>query len=86
MVQIVFINNLNLGIMKKVFMSLAIVAAMFAAASCACCGNKCAEEASPCENTCCETKACCDTCTAVCDSAACAACDSTAADCAAKAE
>ena len=73
--------------MKKVFMSLAIVAAMFAAASCACCGNKCAEEAAPCENkTCCETKACCDTCAAVCDSTKCAACDSTAADCCKKAK
>ncbi len=73
--------------MKKVFMSLAIVAAMFAAASCACCGNKAAEETAPCETeTCCEDKACCDTCTATCDSTKCAACDSTAADCAAKAE
>ena len=74
--------------MKKVFMSLAIVAAMFAAASCACCGNKCAEEAAPCckTETCCETKACCDTCAAKCDSTKCAACDSTAADCCKKAE
>ena len=68
--------------MKKVFMSLAIVAAMFAAASCAYCNNKPAEEPACCES--CE-KACCDSC-ATCDSAACAACDSTAADCAAKAE
>ena len=57
------------------------------AASCACCGNKAAEETAPCETeTCCEDKACCDTCTATCDSTKCAACDSTAADCAAKAE
>ena len=39
--------------MKKVFISLAIVAVMFAVASCACCGNKAAEAQ-------CDKASCCD--------------------------
>ena len=56
--------------MKKVFMSLAIVAAMFAAASCAC-NNTPADETAV--ETAADTTVCCDSC---------AACDSVAADCA----
>lgn len=71
--------------MKKVFMSMAVVAAMFAAASCACNNNteKAAEcaatectECEGCEKEC--EKACEKEC---CDSAKCAQCDSTCVDC-----
>lgn len=80
--------------MKRVIMSFAIVAAMFAAASCAC-NNNSNEAADPCadcdqKTECCEQKE-------VCDSAKCAdcdkaaecdkpCCDSTATDCCKKAE
>ena len=58
--------------MKKMLMSMAVVAAMFAVASCACCNNsENAAEVAECCEACDSTKACCD-------SAACAACDSTA--------
>ena len=60
--------------MKKVFMSLAIVADMFAAASCACCNNNAPAE-EPAAQV--DSTACCDSC---------ASCDSAAADCAQKAE
>lgn len=56
--------------MKKVFMAMAIVAAMLAAASCACCNNSG-------ENAECATE-CVEETKAPCDSAKCAACDSTA--------
>ena len=65
--------------MKKVFMSFAVVAAMFAVASCACCNNS--EKASEAPAECC---AACDSTKACCDSTACQACDSTA--CCKKAE
>ncbi|MBQ3246182.1 MAG: hypothetical protein IJB06_05645 [Bacteroidales bacterium] len=69
--------------MKKVFMSMAIVAAMFAAASCACNNTpKEAEAAEPCceQTECCDSTKCAD-CTECCDSTKCAGCDSTATDC-----
>ncbi|MBQ3612875.1 MAG: hypothetical protein II989_02160 [Bacteroidales bacterium] len=66
--------------MKKVFMSMAIVAAMFAAASCACNNTPKAAE-TECEATeCCDSTKCAD-CTECCDSTKCAGCDSTATDC-----
>lgn len=74
--------------MKKVFMSLAVVTAMFLAASCACNNNKCAEEAAATE--CCGecekaeecTKECSGECEKqCCDSTKCAGCDSTCVDC-----
>ena len=77
--------------MKKVFMSLAVVAAMFAVASCACCNNS--ENAAECCKECChECKTevvteCCKECSAeksCCDSTKCADCDST--SCCKKAE
>ena len=62
--------------MKKVFMSLAVVAAMFAMASCACCNNSENAEAAPVEETC--SGSCAD-CAGGCDpNALCASCDSTA--------
>ena len=62
--------------MKKVFMSLAVVAAMFAMASCACCNNSENAEAAPVEQTC--SGSCAD-CAGGCDpNALCASCDSTA--------
>ena len=62
--------------MKKVFMSLAVVAAMFAMASCACCNNSENAEAAPVEETC--SGSCAD-CAGGCDpNAVCASCDSTA--------
>ena len=54
--------------MKKVFMAMAIVAAMFAAAACSCGNNS--QKAEACE-------ACDSTCTEVCDTTKCC-CDSTA--------
>ena len=60
--------------MKKMLMSMAVVAAMFAVASCACCNNS--EKAAECCNAeCCEA---CDAVKACCDSTKCADCDSTA--------
>ena len=71
--------------MKKVFMSLAVVAAMFVAASCACNNNtenaaveaatECCGDCKECEkaDSCC-AKSCCD-------SVKCAGCDSTCVDC-----
>ena len=48
--------------MKKVFMAMAIVAAMFAAAACSCGNNS--QKAEACDSTCTEvcdsTKCCCD--------------------------
>ena len=68
--------------MKKVFMSLAVVAAMFAAASCACNNNS--EKAVECTE-CTECEGCekADSCCAkeCCDSTKCAQCDSTCVDC-----
>lgn len=62
--------------MKKVFMSLAVVALMLSAASCACNNNQPAEAEAPEATECCSD---CDSCTkACCDSTKCAACDSTA--------
>lgn len=62
--------------MKKVFMSLAIVAAMFAASSCACNNNS-----QPVEDKC----SCCTECekdtTKACTAEECAACDSSATCC-----
>lgn len=55
--------------MKRIFMSLAIVAAMFAAASCAC--NNCCKK-SEAADACCENTECCET---KCDSTKCADCD-----------
>ena len=68
--------NLNFRTMKKILMSMTVVAAMFAAASCACCneGEKKAEG-------CCEKTECCQT---KCDEAKCASCDK-AAECPKKA-
>lgn len=57
--------------MKKVFMSMAIVAAMFAAAACSCGNNS--QKAEACE----ACEACDSTCTEVCDTTKCC-CDSTA--------
>ena len=66
--------------MKKVFMSMAFVAAMFAAASCACNSNSQAEEAAPVEAGCCGGD--CADCSEGCESTEqCEVCDSTAADC-----
>lgn len=66
--------------MKKILMSMTVVAAMFALASCACC-NECEKKAEGCceKTECCETK--CDT---KCDEAKCATCDK-AAECPKKA-
>lgn len=75
--------------MKKLFMTMAVVAAMFAAASCACNNNKAAEAATECtectecagcekEDACCEKECCKKEC---CDSTKCADCDSTCVDC-----
>ena len=69
--------------MKKVVMSLAIVCAMFAFASCSCCNNckKCdsaeSTECTKCDSTkcCADSTACCADSTACCDSAACAGYD-----------
>ena len=62
--------------MKKVFMTLAIAAGMFAVASCACCNNSENAEAAPVEETC--SGSCAD-CAGGCDpNAVCASCDSTA--------
>ena len=81
-------NTINLVTMKKVFMSLAVVAAMFAAASCACNNNS--EKAGECAATECADCAGCDKaekpCDAscekeCCDSTKCAQCDSTCVDC-----
>ena len=59
-------NPINLlVIMKKVFMSLAIVAAMAAAVACSCNNEKKADT-------------CCEEATECCDSTKCASCDSTA--------
>ena len=64
-----------LVIMKKVFMALAIVAAMAASVACSCNNEKkadaCCEEAKECcdSTKCCE-KACCDS-TATCDTVCC---------------
>ena len=71
--------------MKKVFMAMAIVAAMFAAASCNCCNNskKTEKAATECCADC-DKKECCDsTKCAGCDKAdQCSKqCDSTATDC-----
>lgn len=57
-------------IMKKVFMMMAVAAAVFAVASCACCNNseKAAEEC-PCCTECAEVEACDSLCTP-CDSTA----------------
>ena len=71
--------------MKKVFMSLAVVTAMFLAASCACNNNtKCAEEAAAteCCGECKKAEECTKECTEeCCDSTKCAGCDSTCVDC-----
>ena len=71
--------------MKKVFMSMAVVAAMFAAASCACNNNKATEECAATECTeCTECEGCqkADSCAKeCCDSTKCAQCDSTCVDC-----
>lgn len=81
--------------MKKILMSMTVVAAMFALASCACC-NECDKKAEGCceKTECCEAK--CDTkcdaqcadkqgcCEQKCDEAKCAACDK-AAECTKKA-
>lgn len=61
--------------MKKVFMSLAIVAAMFASASCACNNNS-----QPAEDHCCCTE-CEQDATKTCTEEQCAACDSSATCC-----
>ena len=74
----VMFNPINLlVIMKKVFMSLAIVAAMAAAVACSCNNEKkadtCCEEAKECcDSTKCAgcEKACCDS-TATCDTVCC---------------
>ena len=70
-------NQLNFKDMKNVFMSLAVVAAMFAAASCACNNNQKAEECTDCTE--CADCAGCDkaaqTCEASCDAACDKACD-----------
>lgn len=58
--------------MKKVFMSLAVVALMLATVSCACNNNQKKAEATE-EKACTE---CCDSCCAAADST-CTACDST---------
>ena len=73
--------------MKKIFMSMAVVAAMFAAVSCACNNNKAAEECAATECTeCTECEGCEKECEKACekecfDSAKCAQCDSTCVDC-----
>ena len=75
--------KLILVTMKKVFMSLAVVAAMFAAASCACSNNseKAVEctECEGCDQACEKADSCCAT--ECCDSTKCAQCDSTCVDC-----
>lgn len=84
------VKPLNEMIMKKVFMTMAILAAMFAAASCSCCNNsKNAEKAATeccadcdkkddCQKECCDSTKC-----AGCDKQdeCCKQCDSTATDC-----
>lgn len=75
--------------MKKVFMAMAVVAAMFAAASCACNNNsknaEAAEPATECCGECQEADSCCNK--ECCDSTKCAGCDSTAVkECCQKAE
>ena len=67
------LNNKIVEIMKKVFMSMAIVAAMFAAASCACNNSQPveAEVAGGCSGNCAD-------CADGCSEELCAACDSTA--------
>lgn len=77
--------------MKKIFISMAFVAAMFAAASCACSNNQKEEACTPEECAKCEKSADCDQKAECCpeeckDSTQCQACDSTAVDCAQKAE
>lgn len=57
--------------MKKVFMSIAVVAMIALASACGNNSKKAAEESCECCEECTE---CCDSCTACCDS--CAACDS----------
>ena len=64
-------------IMKKVFMAMAIAAAMFAAASCACCNNsenaaEAPAAAEHCSGSCADCAGGCD------PNALCASCDSTA--------
>ena len=63
-------------------MSMAVVAAMFAAASCACNNQKAAEECAATECTECEGCQKADSCAKeCCDSTKCAQCDSTCVDC-----
>jgi hypothetical protein len=81
--------------MKKILMSIALVAAMVAASSCCCCNNKKAQEAPATEcsaekcagcdkkDDCEKSKCCSDACQEKTD---CKACDSTATDCCKKAE
>lgn len=81
--------------MKKILMSIALVAAMVAASSCCCCNNKKAQEAPATEcsaekcagcdkkDDCGKSKCCSDACQEKTD---CKACDSTATDCCKKAE
>ncbi len=73
----VLFNQLILVTMKKVFMSLAVVAAMFAAASCACNNNS--EKATECTECTEQADSCCAK--ECCDSTKCAGCDSTCVDC-----